>query len=257
MGKNLLRAIAVGAAFALLFTASTVAKPHVIRAGNLFLRDDGGISPSKLPRRSQAPVSAHIDATIGTTDGSHPPAVRNLVIDFDKSIGINAKGLPACPRGRLEARTTAEARKACPESIVGTGKGEVEVTFPESQPLDAKGPIVLFNGGVRGGTTHLFVHAYVSVPAPTAVVATVEITRISRGRYGIHTVSEVPVIAGGSGSVTRFRISIDRKFTYKGRKVSYLTASCPTGTYYTEGDILFAGGARLKGVHVLPCTPKD
>ena len=97
---------------------------------------------------------------------------------------MNARGLPACKQGRLEARTTADAERACPDAIVGSGEGEVEVEFAESKPFSAKGPIVLFNGGVHDGTTLLYVHTYVSVPVPTAVVATVKITRIHRGHYG-------------------------------------------------------------------------
>jgi hypothetical protein len=257
MRKLRIRAAAIGAVLALaaLSVGSAQAKPHVIRAGNLFLRDDGGISPSKLPRHEQVPISAHIDAEIGTTDGSHPPAVKTLNIDFDRSIEIDARGLPVCRKGELEARTTAAAKRACASSVVGSGDGEVEVAFPESDPFSARGPVVLFNGGVHGGRTLLFAHAYVSVPAPTAVVVPVEISRIHRGHYGVHTVTRVPVIAGGSGSVTHFVISIGRRFTYRGEDRSYLTASCPTGSYYTEGEILFRGGALLKGVHILPCTP--
>lgn len=249
------RLAALAFALALFAAASAFAKPHVIRAGNLYLVDDGGISPSRLPKRAPAPIAGHIDARIGTADGSHPPAVRSLDIDFDKSIVLNAKGMPACPKGRLEALPTAAARKACPNAIVGSGNAEVEVAFPESSPFSARGPIVLFNGGVRGGTTVLFVHAYVAVPVPTAVVATVAISRIDRGHYGIHSVSRVPAIAGGAGSVTAFKVAIGRRFTYRGMRESYLSASCPTGIYYTEGKILFAGGAILQGIHVLPCTP--
>jgi hypothetical protein len=256
MSKHLIRGTAIGIVFGLIVAASALAKPHVIRAGNLFLRDNGGISPSKLPRHRQTPIWAHINAEIGTTDGSHPPAVRTLNIDFDKSIQVNAKGLPVCKKSQLVARSTAAAKKACPDAIVGSGEGEVEVAFPEQKPFAAKGPIVLFNGGVRGGTTLLFVHAYVAVPAPTAVIATVKITRIHRGHYGIHTVSQVPVIAGGSGSVIKFKLSIGRTFAYMGKKESYLTASCPTGHYYTEGEILFSDGSTLQGTHVLSCTPK-
>lgn len=254
-GRRLTRVLALAAVLALLPAAAAFAAPHVLRAGNLFLRDDGGITPSKLPRHGQAPISAFIDAQIGTTDGSHPPAVKTLNIDFDRSIQVNAEGLPACRRGRLEATTTGTAKASCAGAIVGSGAGVVEVAFEEQAPFSAKGPVVLFNGGVRGGTTLLFVHAYVSVPAPTAVVVPVKISRIDRGRYGLHTVSHVPAIAGGAGSVIDFHLQINRRFEHRGRKESFLTAGCPTGTYYTEGKILFADGTLLQGVHPLPCTP--
>ena len=165
----------------------------------------GDLAVASCPGTSQAPISAHIDAEIGTIDGSHPPAVKTLNIDFDKTIQVNAKGLPVCTAGQLTARSTADAKKACPDAIVGSGEAEVEVAFPEQAPFAAKGPIVLFNGGVHGGTTLLFVHTYVDVPAPTAVVVTVKITRIHRGHYGIHTVSQIPAIAGGAGSVTKLQ----------------------------------------------------
>jgi hypothetical protein len=255
MKKHLIRIVAVGIVFGLIAVASALAKPEVVRVGNLFLRDNGGISPTKLPRHEQVPIAANLNARIGAVDGSHPPAIRSVIADFDKSIQVNARGLPACKEGQLTARSTVDAKKACPEAIVGSGEAEVEVAFPEQAPIDAKGPITLFNGGVHAGTTLLFIHTYVDVPAPTAVVATVKITSIHRGHYGLHAVAQIPAIAGGAGSVTKFKITINRRFTYKGKKQSYLTASCPTGLYYTEGKVEFSDATTLKITHVLPCTP--
>jgi hypothetical protein len=254
-GKHLLRAFAIGAGVALILSASALAKREVVQIGNLFLADNGGISPSKLPRHRQAPISAHIHGEIGTTDGSHPPAVRTISVDFDKTIQVNAEGLPVCREGRLEATPTVVAKQTCRDSIVGSGAGEVEVAFPEQKPLTAKGPIVVFNGGVHGGTTTLYIHTYVAIPAPTAVVVVVKISRIHRGHFGLRADAEIPSIAGGAGSATDFELTIGRKFTYKGRK-SFLTASCPTGSYYTEGEVLFSDGTAMGLRHVLPCTPK-
>ena len=80
---------------------------------------------------------------------------------------------------------------------------------------------------------------------------------IHRGRYGTHVVAEIPSIAGGAGSVTKFKLTIGRRFTYKGKMQSYLTVSCPTGHYYTEGEVGFADGTELAITHVLPCSPAE
>ncbi len=256
MRSKLIRTALLGACLALPIAATTQAEPESARIGNLVLTDNGGIIPRALPRHEQAPISAIIDAHIATVDGAHPPAIRSVAVDFDKTIVVDARGLPACKRGQLEARPTPAAKSACPDAIVGEGDGDVEVAFPEQAPFSATGPIVLFNGGVHGSTTRLYVHTYVSVPAPTAVVATVELTRIHRGHFGIHAVAEIPRIAGGAGSVTRFKLRIGRRFTFRGRKQSYLTASCPTGRYFTEGTARFEDGTQLGLTHVLPCTPK-
>lgn len=255
MRKQLVRITVVATGLTLLVAAAALAKPEVVRVGPLFLRDNGGISPTKLPRNEMAPISANLNATIGTTDGSHPPAIRSVNLDFDKTIQVNARGLPGCTERQLVARSTVAAKNACADAIIGSGKGEVEVAFPEQQPFSATGPIVLFNGGVHGGTTLILIHTYVAVPAPTAVIATAKLTKIHRGRYGTHVVARIPSIAGGFGSVTKFKITIKRSFTYKGKKQSYLTASCPTGHYYTEGEVGFADGTTLGITHVLPCSP--
>jgi hypothetical protein len=247
----------VVAGIALVFAATALARRQVVHAGNLYLADDGGISPSVLPRHEAVPVVAHLKGEIGTLDGSHPPAVRTVNLDIDKTIGVNAKGLPVCKQSLIVARETAIAKKVCDKAMIGSGEGEVEVAFPEQRPFSAQGPVVLFNGGVQGRTTTVLVHAYVAVPAPTAIVTVAEITRIHRGPFGLHILARIPRIAGGYGSVTRFDLTVGRKFPYKGKERSYLTASCPSGSYKTQGQILFSDGTTLGETHVFPCTPKE
>jgi len=257
MNGYLMRSASIGAVLAVVVAASALAKTEVFRAGNLFIRDSGGISPTKLPKHKKVPVSARLNARLGTIDGSHPPALKRVVANFDRTIQVNARGLPACRRNALENRTTKAAKLACRNSIVGSGKGEVEVEFPDQAPFTAKSPVTLFNGGVRRGTTLLLIHAYLAVPAPTSVVVPVKITRIRRGRYGIHADARIPRIAGGFGSVTHFQFIINRRFTFKRKKRSYLTASCPTGRYFAKARVLTTDGTSLRVTHVFPCTPRD
>jgi hypothetical protein len=159
-----------------------------------------------------------------------------------------------CRSGKLQARPTRAAKRACPKAIVGSGGTKVQVQFPESAPFTASGPLVLFNGGVKGGTTTMFIHAYVSVPAPTAIVTPVKITKIRKGRYGTRAVARIPVIAGGSGSVTQFNLKVQRKFRRGGRPQSYLKARCNGSRFFANATVAFKGGPRVRGTVIRPCS---
>jgi hypothetical protein len=258
MNKWLTSAITLGAGLALIFTTGALGSENekLWCAGNLCLLDDGGISPSKLPRHEKAPITAHLHGEVSTRDGGHPPALKSADIEIDKTIAIDAVGLPTCGVRQIQSSTSAVAKRACGNAIIGSGTAEVEVAFPEQPPFRSTGPLVLFNGGVRGRTTTVLIHAYVNVPAPTAIVTQAKVTRIHRDRYGLQIAVEVPKIAGGSGSVTSFDLEVGRTFTYKGRKKSLLKASCPTGTWMTRGRAMFEDGTRLSIHHPFSCTPR-
>jgi hypothetical protein len=229
-------------------------KEHCV--GVLCVGDNGGIIPTKLPKHGSAPVTARIIGDIHTTDGSHPPALQHLEADIERTIKVDAVGLPTCSENQLKATSSATARKVCGDAIVGSGSAEVEVAFPEQKPFRSTGPLLLFNNGVHGGTTSFLLHAYVDVPAPTAVIVRAKVTRINRGRFGLHLEAHIPEIAGGAGSATAFDLKIGRRYNYKGRKKSFLSASCPTGAWATKGNLLFSNHTRLGFTHIFSCTPE-
>jgi hypothetical protein len=256
---NLIRNTTIGAAlalFTLVVAGGALARTEVVRVGNLVLKNDSGISPTKLPKRKQAPIKGTISASIATVDGSHLPATREVVIDLDRNIHVNAKGLPVCKGGQLEARDSKAARRICGKAIVGKGRGLAEIAFPEQKPITVPTPLTMFNGGVKGSRTTVFVHAFITVPVPAAIVTPVKITYSRHGAYGIHAVARIPPIAGGAGSVTFFKLTIGRKFTYRGRKASYATASCPTGHLLAKGRVLFDDSSLIRLARVLACTPR-
>ncbi|HEY5053661.1 MAG TPA: hypothetical protein VII45_09665 [Solirubrobacterales bacterium] len=257
MRKHLTLIFALGALVALSVAGiASAEKPTVVRAGNLILTLNGSISPKALSKTTPTPITLSASAKIATVDGTHPPAVESFVVETDKNGAINTTGLPTCTDGALENSDTKTAEKACPTAIVGKGKTSVQVEFAESTPFNATGPLVVFNGGTKGGVTTLFVHAYVAVPAPTAIVTTVKITKIHNGRYGMKASGSIPKIAGGFGSVTSFELSLNRKYTYKGKKLSYLTAKCPDGHLNAKGTAKFKDGTTVFGSIVRKCTPK-
>jgi hypothetical protein len=256
MNRKPLHVIALIAGLALVLAATALADRVVVRTGNLYLVGDGGISPSNLPRHGDAPIAARLIGEVGTVDGSHPPALRSIDFKVDRTIGVDAVGLPTCKATRIEATSTADAKGACRSAIVGSGMAEVEVAFPEQAPFSATGPVVLFNGGVRGRTTVVLVHAYVDVPAPTAIVTRATVTRIHSGRFGMRIAAKIPKIAGGAGSVTKFDLKVSRRFTHEGVRKSFLVASCPNGRWMTKGHVQFDDGTELGVNHVFPCTAR-
>ncbi len=257
MRKRLIWTLAVGAALAVALAGiATAEKPVVVQQGNLKITVNGGFTPKKLPKSTMAGIKLNISGKVETVDGSHPPALREFIVETDKNGAINAKGLPTCSAAKLNSQDTKHAEQACPDAIVGEGKTDVEIEFAEQAPIVAKSKLVAFNGGVKGGVTTLYIHAFLTVPVPAAVVTTVKVTKVKNGRYGTKSVATIPVIAGGYGSPINFELNVDRKFTYKGKKQSYLLAKCPDGHLNAKGTGVFSDGTRLAGSVVRSCTPK-
>jgi hypothetical protein len=242
------------AAIGLAMAKGKSPKPVIVRAGNMVLELNGDITPKTLPKHELAPMGFWGSGKLATIDGSHPPALESASFDADKDVFVSVNGLPACRLVELQARETKKAEAVCGDAILGRGSASVEVAFPEQKPIESTGPLVLFNGGERNGVVTVFVHAYVNLPAPTAVVATVEVRRVSKGAFGLHVGVEVPKIAGGAGSTVAARFSVRRVYTYKGERRSVISGRCPDGKIQGRGSFGYSDGTILSGGLVRTCT---
>lgn len=242
-------------AVALLVAAVvSIASGDTVKAGNLEISIEGGITPKKLPKKTPGPITLTVEGSIKTNDGSHVPVLKTVNLQFDKHGSLYTKGLPTCNPSKLQSTLTAQAKKACGSALVGTGRVAAEIAFPEQAPFNASGPLLIFNGKPKGGNPTLVFHVYAHVPAPTTFVTTGIIKKI-HGKYGTEAQISIPTIVGGQGSLTSFKATLHKTWTYKGQKKSLLLASCPSGVLYAHGDFKFADGTTLKGSVTRPCTP--
>jgi hypothetical protein len=226
-----------------------------VRAGNLIITVELlGFSPRKLPVSKPSPIVLRAKSTIRTVDGSHPPAAKTLALEFDRHASINTRGLPTCSVGRLLNTLTAQAKSICRSALVGTGRAGAEIAFPEQPPFFASGRMLVFNGQRKGGHQVLIFHVYARVPAPTTFVTTAVISKAS-GTYGTKTLIRIPTIVAGQGSMTFAEVELRRKWKYRGKEQNLLLATCPTGRFFTRGDLRFVDGSRLAGKVVRSCTP--
>jgi hypothetical protein len=223
----------------------------------------GSVSPRSLPKGKFAPVRFEID---GRVKQGPPVALRDGILIVDKDIDVDVRGLPVCRGGAYDIRRDDGLRwveRACAEAVVGRGRVGVSIGFPEQSPVSVSSRVVLFNGGVRNGAIALHAIAEIRTPAPSLLNATIEVRKPGRGWTAR---LRVPVIAGGSGAITRFRLNLGRKFTYRGERKSFLSARCPDGVFKLSlPKLLFRNEARIPGVGsqtilkgglAVPCRPK-
>ncbi len=249
MRKHLVITMALGALIALTVAGiATAEKPVKVRAGNLELEFNGGFSPKVLSKTKLTPITLTVSGKLKTVDGTHPPALKEFNVETDKNGAIEVKGLPVCTASKLQSQDTKHAEDICRSAIIGSGQAKAEIAFPEQAPIPATSKIIAFNGGFSGGVTTLYIHAYLTVPTPAAIVTTVKIKKIHAGRYGLKAVSTIPKIAGGSGSVVSFNLTINKK--------GVLLAKCPDGKLQARGEAKFSDGTVAKAEVLRTCTGK-
>jgi len=260
MRKYVLATMALGALIAVAAVGVATAakeKPVTVKIGEIEVTVDGGFSPTVLPKKTLAPISLTASGTIKMTNGGHPPAVKEVLVETDKNGAVDVEGFPACTSGKLQSQTTEKARAICRDAIIGEGKTSVGILFKESGEVPVKSDLLVFNGGFKGGVTTFFVHAYITIPVPAAIVTTVKIKKIKNGRYGLLSTASIPTIAAGAGSVKSFSLKIGKKYTYKGKKHSILNLKCPDGKVQVAATAIFADGTEAATEFIRTCTGKN
>lgn len=255
MRKHLLITTALGALIALTVASVAIAaKDTIVKAGDLEVVIDGssGVTPKALSKSKYTPIAFTAAGSIRSLSGGQPPALKEVLLDT-KNAAVNTKGYPSCSSGQLQATSTAAAKKSCGDAVIGSGSSTISVVFPEQAPIPGKAPITVFNGGTSGSTTTFYIHAYLTQPITTAVVTTV---KIKKAGNGLKTVTTIPKIAGGSGAVKDFSLKIDKKFTYKGKQVSVLSAKCVGGKITADVTAKFYDGPQVKAQVLRTCTSK-
>jgi hypothetical protein len=238
------------------FASAAGEGPVTVQVGNLVFTANGGFTPKALSKTKQTPIALTAEGKISTTDGTHPPALKEVVLETDKNGEVNVKGLPTCSSGQLQSRDTKAAEGACGPAIIGSGQTTVEVEFPEQKPIPVSSKLLVFNGGFSGGTTTLYIHAYFSAPITGAIVTTVKIKKHPNGRFGLKSVATIPKIAGGAGSVTSFNLKLNKGIKSGGKTYNPFTAKCTDGKLQVKALAKFADGTNAQTEIIRACTPK-
>lgn len=219
-----------------LFAAS-MADAELIERGDLFVKFDGGIAPQALPRDANAPISVHVAGTIKTLSGDRPPALRWITIAINRGGKLDTKGLPLCRRAQIEPATSKEALAACGPALVGEGRYLGAVSLSEQNAFPLQGRILAFNAIVDGQRA-ILAHVYGANPVPNSRILVFHIRR-SGGTFGTILTAALPVRLNRYGYLKKITLNLRRRFTYRGRVHSYLTAACAAPAGFSSASFPF------------------
>lgn len=239
----------------------------------------GTFKPDKLPKRKMAPISLQTDGSVVTDDGSIPPIVRTVQVDFDDDGDVTTKGIPTCEFKQLINQSTEQAKRKCGDAIVGTGTVDAIIKLEDQDAIPASGPLLIMNGEPKGRgknkkPTVLF-HTLIDYPLPTAYVTEAVIEKSKKGKdYGKRVFIDVPPIAGGQGTLVAFnakikkRIKVKSKSKKKGKRGKrsrrrskverrkYLLARCADKRLIADAELTLENGDKLGIGFVAPCKQK-
>jgi hypothetical protein len=210
---------------ALLAIAAAPALAEQIGRPDVVASFDAAISPRELPRRRPVPVSLELEGTIRGTEGAPPPQLQRIELAFGARGAIDARGLPVCPRDRLENATHDQALARCGASLVGRGEIDAEVPLNPADPVLAHAQLLAFNGRFHGRPA-VWAHGYSPSP-PVSFVLPFYLRSVRTGAYGLLMRAPVRRALGRWPRLRSFSIDLGRRYRAGGELHSYLNARCP------------------------------
>lgn len=226
---------------AVALATAGLARGEIAQKDNVRLAFDVKVSPHALPRDRPVPVSATFSGEVTAVNGAAPPRVRRLTVAFNRHGIVSTRGLPTCSPGQLQSVTTATALARCRGALLGRGRFDAHVEFPTTG-FAVQGRALAFNAR-RGRRQEILLHVFVSRPVQAALVLVMKVTHPSRGQFGTVLSTAVPKLAGGAGYLTGIELTIDRRYRFRGRTRSYISASCSAPAGFSTASFTLARGS--------------
>ena len=219
--RAVLLATAVG-----LLTCASLASATVIQQGNLRITVLSQILPYKLPRQGTAPIAVFVAGHLEAPKGGVPAQLQKLTVAVNKHGLLQSKGLPTCRLSQLQPASSERAMANCGDAVIGSGQFWAHIVLPDQGAYPTHGRLLIFNGR-EGGKPVLFTHIFTSNPFFSSFVLDFKIAKVRKGAYGTELSASLPEALGSWGYVDRIKLTLKRKYTYRGRQLSYFNAGCP------------------------------
>jgi hypothetical protein len=230
-------------AIAILALMPAADRAESISGDNVIVDFRGSIRPRALPRAEAAPVSLHVQGAVHPIGEGSPSALAEFTVQVNRHAVFTTRGLPRCPLRKLHGTSTHEALANCGEALLGSGYFTSHIDIPEQAPFPAWGRVLAFNTRKHGHQA-VAIHVFGHHPAPTSTVLAAALLRSNpaSGAYGPELRVEMPRIGDEWGYVSSFSLTLHRRYRYRGKERSVISASCPAPPDLSEVPFKAARG---------------
>jgi hypothetical protein len=219
------RAVGIGIAVAVLAFAGA-ALAATVQEGDLRITALAQIEPEGLPRDKPAPIAVFIAGHLENSHGGIPPQLQSLRIQVNRHGLLQSKGLPVCEIPEVQPASTQRALSNCQNALIGSGRFWANIVLPDQGAYRTQGRLLVFNGR-QGGHPVVLAHIFTSTPFNSSFVIPFSLKHTRAGQYGTELRASLPQALGSWGYLDRIKLTLRRKYRYRGKELSYFNAACP------------------------------
>lgn len=220
------RALALALAAGALACAS-LAQATVVQEGDLRITVLSQILPYKLPRHGTAPIAVFISGHLSEPHGGIPSQLQRMSVEVNKHGLLQSRGLATCPLRELQPASSERALASCKDALIGSGQFWAHIVLPDQGAYPTHGRLLIFNGAQKGAPV-IFTHIFTANPFFSSFVIPFTISKKSgEGAYATKLTASLPQALGDWGYVDRIKLTLKRKYRYRGKELSYFNAGCP------------------------------
>jgi hypothetical protein len=209
-----------------LLACASLAKATVVQEGNLRVTLLSQVLPYKLPRQGTAPIAVFVSGHLQAPHGGVPAQLQKLTVAVNRHGLLQSRGLSTCRLSQLQPASTERAMANCGDALIGSGQFWAHIVLPDQGAYPTHGRLLIFNGK-EGDHPVLYTHIFTSNPFFSSFVLDFKIKKVRKGAYGTELSASLPEALGSWGYVDRIKLTLKRKYTYKGKQLSYFNAGCP------------------------------
>jgi len=198
----------------------------VVQQGNLRITVLAQLKPYKLPRTTPAPIAVFVAGHLQNPNGGIPPQLQRMKIEVNRHGLLQSKGLPTCKVTDIQPGSSERALERCSEALIGSGRFWANIVLPDQGAYPTQGRLLIFNGRDKGRPA-ILTHIFTDHPFNSSFVIPFSIRRVSKGPYGTELRASLPQALGEWGYLDRIKLTLKRKYTYRGKQLSYFNSACP------------------------------